>query len=88
MGEFFDDVLLPTVRKLVEVGLSYDEVKRLLKIPATWGAKISGEGFDERASDYIKKRPGNVAPPRRKDIRLPPPSRRTTGQSLVLRPTT
>ena len=29
--------------------MSYDEVKRLVKIPATWGAKISGEQFKERA---------------------------------------
>jgi hypothetical protein len=36
----------------VESGLSYDEVKRLLKIPATWGAKISGEQFRERASKF------------------------------------
>ncbi|SIO58580.1 hypothetical protein SAMN05444166_5732 [Singulisphaera sp. GP187] len=48
MGEFFDDVLLLTVRKLVEAGLLYDEVNRLLKIPATWGAKIS-EGLSRQA---------------------------------------
>ena len=48
MGEFFDDVFLPTMKKLVEAGLSYDEVKRLVKIPTTWGAKISGEQFRKR----------------------------------------
>jgi hypothetical protein len=37
------------MEKLVEAGLSYDEVKRLVKIPGTWGAKISGEVFKERA---------------------------------------
>ena len=37
------------MKKLVEAGLSYDEVKRLVKIPGTWGAKISGEQFKERA---------------------------------------
>ena len=42
MGEFFDDVFLPMMKKLVEAGRSYDEVKRLVKIPSTWGAKISG----------------------------------------------
>ena len=49
MGGFFDEVFLPTMKKLVEAGLSYDEVKRLVKIPTTWGAKISGEQFEERA---------------------------------------
>ena len=28
MGEFFDEVFLPNLKKLVEAGLSYDEVKR------------------------------------------------------------
>jgi hypothetical protein len=50
MGNFFKDEFLPTLKKLVEAGLSYDEVKRLVKIPTTWGAKISGEQFRERAS--------------------------------------
>ena len=49
MGEFFDEVFLPTMKKLVEAGLSYDEVKRLVKIPTTWGAKITGEQFRERS---------------------------------------
>jgi hypothetical protein len=55
MGGFFDDVFLPTMKKLVEAGHSYDEVKMLLKIPATWGAKISGQQFKERVS---KIKPG------------------------------
>ena len=59
MGEFFNDVFLPTMKKLVEAGLSYDEVKRLVKIPATWGAKISGEQFRERTAAYLEKRPSN-----------------------------
>jgi len=41
--DFFAEVFLPTMRKLVEAGLSYDEVKRLMKIPTTWGAKITGK---------------------------------------------
>ena len=52
MGEFFDDVFLPVMKKLIEAGLSYDEVKRTVKIPSTWGAKISGEQFRERASNF------------------------------------
>jgi hypothetical protein len=55
MGSFFDDVFLPSIKKLVEAGLSYDEVKRLVKIPSTWGAKISGEQFEERAGAYLEK---------------------------------
>jgi hypothetical protein len=56
MGEFFDDVFLPTMKKLIEAGLSYDEVKRAVKIPSTWGAKIGGEQSRKRASDYLEAR--------------------------------
>ena len=55
MGKFFDEVFLPILKKLVEAGLSYDEVKRLVKIPSTWGAKIKGEQFEERVSAYFSK---------------------------------
>jgi hypothetical protein len=55
MGDFFPDVFLPTMKKLVEAGLSYDEVKRLVKIPRTWGAKIKGEQFTERVNTYLSK---------------------------------
>jgi hypothetical protein len=53
MGEFFDDVFVPVLRKLVETAKSYDEVKQLVKIPTTWGAKISGEQFRERTKAYL-----------------------------------
>jgi hypothetical protein len=43
------------IKRLVEAGLTYDEVKRLVKIPTTWGAKISGEQFRERASRIKQK---------------------------------
>src|SRR5207245_821482 len=43
MGEFFDDVFLPTMKQLVQAGLSYETVKRAVYIPSRWGAKISGE---------------------------------------------
>jgi hypothetical protein len=49
MRKFFDDIFLPAIKKLIEAGLSYAEVKRREKIPATWGAKISGAQFRERA---------------------------------------
>ena len=55
MGKFFDDVFVPCLKKLVEAGLSYDEVKRLVKIPTTWGAKISGANFEERCQEALKK---------------------------------
>ncbi len=57
MGAFFDKAFLPSMKKLVEAGLSYDEVKRTVKIPSTWGAKIGGEKFRERISAYLEGRP-------------------------------
>jgi hypothetical protein len=50
MGEFFDKTFLPAIKKMAEANMSYDEVKRRLKIPSTWGAKITGEQFKERAT--------------------------------------
>ena len=52
MGRFFEDVFVPALKKLVEAGMSYNDVKLLVKIPTTWGAKISGEQFRERAEAY------------------------------------
>ena len=40
MGTFFNEVFLPSMKKLVEAGLSYDDVKRVVKISTTWGARI------------------------------------------------
>jgi hypothetical protein len=54
MGGFFSEVFLPVMKKLVESGKSYDEVKRIVKIPSTWGAKISREQFRERLSEFLK----------------------------------
>jgi hypothetical protein len=53
MGGFFDDVLLPMLKKLVVAGLSYDKVKRFVTIPGTRGARIAGEQFRERASKAL-----------------------------------
>jgi len=55
MGEFFDDMFLPFLKNLVEAGLTYDDVKRLVKIPSTWGAKITGKQFNDRVSAYFSK---------------------------------
>lgn len=49
LGKYFDATFLPAIKRLVEAGLSYEDVKRLIRIPATWGAKISGEEFKRRA---------------------------------------
>jgi hypothetical protein len=54
MGDFFDDVFLPMMTKLVRAGLSYDEVKQAVAIPSRWGAKITGEQFRERASRALE----------------------------------
>jgi hypothetical protein len=40
--------------ELVQAGLSYDEVKRVVGIPTRWGAKISGRQFKERVAEAIK----------------------------------
>jgi hypothetical protein len=53
MGSYFEDVFLPSLKKLVEEGLAYDEVKRVVKIPTTWGAKITGKQFEERVKAYL-----------------------------------
>jgi hypothetical protein len=55
MGDFFNDVFLSSMKKLVEAGLSFDEVKRLVKIPTTWGAKVKAEQFTERVNTYRSK---------------------------------
>lgn len=55
MGDFFGSTFLPLMKKLVEAGFSYDEVKRAVKIPGTWGAKIRGEQFQERATEALGK---------------------------------
>jgi hypothetical protein len=60
IGKYFDTTFLPAIKRLVEAGLSYEEVKRLIGIPATWGAKISGEQFRRRA---IRKFRGGVRAP-------------------------
>jgi len=55
MDGFFGKTFLPTMKKLVKADLSYEDLKRLVKIPSTWGAKISGEQFVERAGEFLGK---------------------------------
>ena len=53
MGGYFGKTFLPNMKKLVKAGLSYDELKKLVKVPTTWGAKISGETFQERVTAFL-----------------------------------
>jgi hypothetical protein len=52
---FYDTVFLPTIKKLVAAGLSYQQVKDLLELPPAVGAKITAEEFSKRTSAYLKK---------------------------------
>jgi hypothetical protein len=55
MGDFFNTVFLPSMKNLVEARRSYEDVKRLVKIPGTWGAKITSEQFQDRVKAYFSK---------------------------------
>ncbi len=50
MGEFFGEVFLPMIKNLVEARRSYEDVKRLVKIPSTGGSKLTGQQFEDRVS--------------------------------------
>jgi hypothetical protein len=56
MGRFFDEVFLPVMKALARDGLSYDQVKRVVKVPALWGAKVTGGQFKDRVAAYFKER--------------------------------
>lgn len=45
LGEFYHAHFLKDITRMVSAGKSYDEVKALVNIPSTWGAKISSEDF-------------------------------------------
>jgi hypothetical protein len=53
LGGFFDEVFLPAMTKLAQAGLSYDEVKKAVGISSRWGAKISGDRFQEGISSAL-----------------------------------
>jgi hypothetical protein len=63
MGGFFGKTFLPSMKKLVKAGLSYDEVKKVVRIPTTWGAKISGETFQERVTAFLDQAKGGKSHP-------------------------
>jgi len=53
MGEPNDDV---SVGKFdILAAYTYDQVKRVVAMPSQWGAKISGEQFQQRADEALKK---------------------------------
>jgi hypothetical protein len=54
MGDYFDDVFWPSMKKLVQAGLSYEEVKKAVGISSRWGAKITGEQFRERVAAELR----------------------------------
>lgn len=55
MGPFFASTFLPAMKKLVAADLSYVDVKRIVRITATWGAKVTGEQFEERVGKYLDR---------------------------------
>ena len=71
MGRFFGDVFLPSLKRLAEVGLSYEDVKRAVRIPGTWGAKVTASSSGSvsktcpSGSDDILARWGSVSEYRR-----------------------
>jgi hypothetical protein len=54
MGEFFDDVFWPSMKKLLQAGLSDEAVMQAVRIPPRRGAKISGEQFRERVAVALR----------------------------------
>ena len=52
---FHDAVFLPTMKKLVDSGLSYNQVKKLVQIPSAIGAKITADEFTRRTASYLKQ---------------------------------
>jgi hypothetical protein len=54
LDPFFNELLLPRMKQLVETGLSYQKLKEVLEMPSDVGAKMSAEAFEQRASAYLK----------------------------------
>jgi hypothetical protein len=58
LGGFFDRVFVPAMERFVNAQLSYNDVKHLVGISSRWGAKITGEQFEERVKAYVGKNSG------------------------------
>jgi hypothetical protein len=54
-SDFSDWECWPAIWKFVEANFSYEDLKHILAIPSTWGAKIRGEQFRERAARFFKE---------------------------------
>jgi hypothetical protein len=54
LGTFFVNTFLPAMKKLVAAELSYVDVKRIVRIPATWGAKLTEDQFEERIGTFLE----------------------------------
>jgi hypothetical protein len=67
MGECFDEVVLPMMKKLVEAGKSYDEVKRLVKIPSTWGFQVKESIGQTRQESPRSRHVGSILIPKSLD---------------------
>jgi hypothetical protein len=63
LGRFFDEVFLPVMKTFASSRLSYDEVKRVVMIPALWGRDQwrSVQGAGGRLLQGARGRPA-VAP--------------------------
>jgi hypothetical protein len=55
LGPYFDEVFLPTMKRLVAARLSYEKVKEILAMPPAVGAKIRADQFERRASAFLRK---------------------------------
>ena len=52
MEPLYSSLLLPEIKKMVDVHLTYDQVKEILKIQPAVGAKITAKQFRERTAAY------------------------------------
>jgi hypothetical protein len=55
---FYDSEFLPTMKKLVDAHLSYQQVKEVVEMPVAIGARITALEFSSRTSAYLKQRGG------------------------------
>lgn len=50
MGDFYKNEFLPAVQRLVQAGMTYDQIKKAVDFPAVRGAKLEGNVFVQRAA--------------------------------------
>ena len=54
MGPFFGSTFLLLMKRMVDAGLSYEEVKQAINLSPEVGAKISATEFERRARAYLR----------------------------------